>query len=152
MTLTHDPISPSAQDTRRARESSRTLASLVGRRDTLSLRIESPGHKARNVDLPRGAIPLLVGLLDEMSKGHAVALLPVQARLTTQQAAELLGVSRPFIVKELSLNRIPHIKVGTHRRILLKDLLIYRRTYQKAQDRAMNELVEQAQELGMGYQ
>ena len=151
MVLAHDLVAPSADDARVARESSRRLQGLVGGRGTLSLRLKAPGHRATSVDLPKGVVALLVELLAEVSKGHVVAVLPMQARLTTQQAAELLGVSRPFIVKELTLKRIPHIKVGTHRRILLKDLLAYRDHNHKAQDRAMNELVEQGQKLGLGY-
>ena len=124
MVYVNESMAPSAEEARIARESSRKLAALAAGGKVIRLSI--PGRKAQGVDLPRGAVELLVRLLAEMSKGNAVRLLPIQARLTTQQAAEILGVSRPFIVKELRSRRIPHQMVGTHRRILFKDLMAYK--------------------------
>jgi excisionase family DNA binding protein len=138
---------PSADDVKVAGETGRKLAALRGR---VRLSV-GRGKKAEPVALPEGAIRLLVEVLAEMGKGRAVAVLPVEARLTTQEAAELLGVSRPFVVKALRAGHIPHEMVGTHRRILLKDVMAYKRSLLRAQNRAMDALVKQAQELGLGY-
>jgi excisionase family DNA binding protein len=151
MRLISDPRTPSEDEAKAAKELCRRL---VGLNKSESLSIELPGKRGGRreaVRLPKGAVQLLVEVLEEMGKGNGVTVVPTQAQLTTQEAAELLGVSRPYIVKEIQEGRIAVQMVGTHRRIAMKDLMAYKKACQRMQDSAMDELVRQGQDLGMGY-
>ena len=101
--------------------------------------------------LPRKAVELLRNILTEMAQGHAVTILPVHAELTTQEAANILNVSRPHLVKLLEDGDIPFFKVGSHRRIRLLELMAYSSRCAEESEAALQELVDQAQELDMGY-
>ncbi|HML13861.1 MAG TPA: helix-turn-helix domain-containing protein [Xanthobacteraceae bacterium] len=101
--------------------------------------------------LPKAATRLLHHILTQMSLGNAVTLFPIHAELTTQEAADYLNVSRPFLIKLLETNRIPFHMVGTHRRVKFTELEAFRRKSEQERRAAMQELVDQAQELRMGY-
>jgi len=124
----------------------RDLLLAMGEGD-LRLRLED----GRPVLLPRMAARLLRDLLGEMARGSAVALMPVATELTTQQAADYLNVSRPYLIGLLEKGTIPFHKVGTHRRVRFSDLEAYRKRSHAKSDAAMDELVAQARELGLGY-
>lgn len=138
---------PSPEEQRQAEESSRLLASHL-REPHPELRF---GRKKEAVPLPAGAVKFLYAILSEMAAGNAVTVIPTHAELTTQQAADLLNVSRPFLVNLLESGTIPFHKAGTHRRIYLEDLMTYKATRERDSQEAMDALARQAQELGMGY-
>jgi excisionase family DNA binding protein len=86
-----------------------------------------------------------------MAEGKAVQVSPVEAELSTQEAADMLGVSRPFLVKLLEQGKIPFKKVGSHRRIELKNLQAYERKQKAIREKNLAFLAKQAQDLNPGY-
>jgi excisionase family DNA binding protein len=99
------------------------------------------------VVLPAAAVRLLGALLAELAKGNAVTLMPHHAELTTQEAADLLNVSRPFLVSLLEDGHLPHHKVGTHRRVRFADLMTYKRGRDAESEEALRELAALSQEM-----
>ncbi|RKX70053.1 MAG: DNA-binding protein [Spirochaetes bacterium] len=142
----YDPVSPTSEDSALARNSSRLLSGLTNQ--SLHFHVKETNE---DVILPASAVRLLVDLLSEMAEGNAVTLIPVHAELTTQQASDFLGVSRPFLIKVLEEGKLPFRKVGTHRRVLFKDLMVYKRQTEQSRLEVLDELVSQAQDLDMGY-
>ena len=107
------------------------------------------GPNKDGVPLPSSLRRVLVAAARQLAEGHGVSILPVTAEVTTQQAADLLNVSRPFVIGLLDKGEIPFHKVGTHRRIRLKDLLAYRRRRDAARHVVIDRLTAEAQELGI---
>lgn len=143
---TQEPVTPTVDEVRLAKASSRRLAPFLNQ--NLNVRIAETDE---SVELPAVAVRMLVDLLSVMAEGNAVTLIPIHAELTTQQAADLLGVSRPFLIKQLEDGVIPFRKVGTHRRVLFSDLMEYKHETDSKRLEALDELAAQAQELDMGY-
>ncbi len=148
----HETATPTDADARLARESLHRISHiLTSGMSGLSIRIQNDEQPGADIILPASALRLLKDILAEMAQGHAVALLPLQAELTTQQAADLLNVSRPFLIGLLEESKIPFRLVGQHRRVRLDDLLAYKRRDDENRRRVADELAADAQELGMGY-
>ncbi len=145
-TALYEPIIPSTDDSRIAKRSSKTLSQYVSR--NLSIRVNATNDE---IELPEGAVRLLVDILTNMAEGNAVTLIPVHVELTTKQAADILGVSRPFLIRLLEEGKIPFRKVGTHRRVYFKDVQVYKIQIAKERQSVLTQLVEEAQALDVGY-
>lgn len=145
-TKPYEPGLPTESVAAAARSARDTLARLV--EGDVSLRV---ADSEESLLLPEPAVRLLVDLLSVMADGHAVTLVPINAELTTQQAADLLGVSRPFVVKEIDEGRLPHRKVGSHRRVLFQDLMAYKRSSDASREQAMDELAAQGQDFDLDF-
>jgi len=146
-----ETVAPTEADALLARESSRLLAARKLGRTSVRMRFLDEGEEAEAVSVPTSALRLFVHLLTEMSQGNAVTLIPTHAELTTQQAADLLNVSRPYVVKLLDEGRIPSRTVGTYRRVRFDDLMAYKRKDDEARAKILDQLTAEAEELGMGY-
>ena len=118
-------------------------------RDGVKIRIQESGT---DIIVPRKALELLQFILSSMAQGKAVSLIPSDSEVTTQQAADMLNVSRPHLVKLLEQGALPFKKVGSHRRILLEDLLAYEAKQAKQREYQLQLLADQAQELNLGYE
>ena len=148
-TLLHgnEIVTPSPAEAAIAKESSRSLAPHVGSK-ALKIQVKN-GQQIEELILPSSAAKVLLGILTEMGRGNAVAFAPVQAELTTNQAADLLNVSRPYFVKLLDEGVLPHRMVGTHHRVKLQDVLAYKQEMFEKRSAALDELTALSQELGL---
>jgi len=131
------PVLPSKEEAELARESSRLLAAFVGQKRAPRLKVIVGKEE---ITVPAAALRLLVDILAQMAEGNAVTIMPIHAELTTQQAADFLNVSRPYLVGLLERNEIPFRKVGAHRRVLFRDLAAYRDKNIASRRMALDEL------------
>lgn len=144
---------PAEREVRLAVQGQRDLAAyLTTAGDTQLIQIFDDQNQAHQVELPTSALRLLVDVLAELAAGNAVQVVPIHAELTTQEAADMLNVSRPHLVKLLEEGALPFHKAGKHRRVRFADLMTYKQARDLASEQAMAELARQAQELHMGYE
>ena len=141
---------PSPADAEVARASFERLAAFLRADHALTLSVAGD-HARETIELPPSVAALLLEILEDMAAGSAVAVLRRDAELTTQQAADYLNVSRPFLVGLLEAGEVPFRKVGTHRRVRFEDLHRYKHATDAARRGALDELAADAQELDMGY-
>jgi excisionase family DNA binding protein len=147
------PLIPAEADSAVAEQSSRLLAAhLHPQNQTQRLKIVEEDGTEQEVVIPAAAFHLLVDILSQMAQGNAVSLIPIHAELTSQEAADMLNVSRPYFVKLLDSGEIPCRKVGRHRRVLYTDLMAYKQKTDHQRTIALDKLAAQAQELNMGYE
>jgi excisionase family DNA binding protein len=100
------------------------------------------------IELPDAVFDLLMKIVDGLQQGKAISIVPVTQDRTTQQAAEMLGVSRPFFVKLLEANQLPYHLAGTHRRVYLQDLLVYKQGRDEQRREALDQMAREADEQG----
>lgn len=160
--LTHPQMTPSPtletalpveREVAAAVQSQRALAAYVSTRfETQRIQIFDEKNRAHAVELPTAALRLLVDILAELADGNAVKVVPIHAELTTQEAADMLNVSRPHLVKLLESGALPFHKAGKHRRVRFADLMAFKAERDRASEQAMEELARQAQELRLGYE
>jgi excisionase family DNA binding protein len=139
-----DPVLVPDRDASTVRELDEVLASEVARGEAV---LRSPsGHE---LPLPHSVYRVLEQVVHEMARGNAVRVLPVKAELSTQQAADLLNVSRPHLVKLLERGEIPYHRAGSHRRVVLEDLLVYKERRDRERHDALDEITRISDELGL---
>jgi excisionase family DNA binding protein len=148
--LAHRQMPPSAGDAALARASGQILFPYVQQKRPVTLRVRD-ADQDRPIELPPGAVALLMDILEAMAAGHGVTIIPESAELTTVQAAEVLNVSRPFLIKLLDDGVISHRKVGKHRRIRMEDVMAYKAAIDRERESVLDQLAREAQEQDMGY-
>ena len=146
----HHQVPPSASDSAIARNSGQQLARFASGNQSLTLRI-ADGTADGPIELPAGAVHMLMEILENMAAGRGVTIIPQNAELTTVQAAEILNVSRPFLIRLLEGKEIPYRTVGKHRRVRMEEIMAYKSRIDHEREKALDELVADAQEQNMGY-
>jgi excisionase family DNA binding protein len=142
------PKLPSETEAILAKKTSRLLASRLQAAKPLRLRMIDDPAKA-TVEIPASAVRMLIHILEEMALGNAVTLIPVHAELTTQEAADMLNISRPSLIQLLDEGKIEFRRVGTHRRVRFEALMAYKRRADADRRAALAELAAYDQELGI---
>lgn len=142
---------PTPEVSQQAQVALRALGKIRAKKTTRTFQIRPEGGAEQAVIVPREAFALFLEVLGQMANGNAVTIVPVHAELTTQEAAELLNVSRPHLIEQLENGKIPFRRVGTHRRIRASDLAAYQQQDEAERQDALDELAREAQKLGLGY-
>lgn len=143
---------PSAEEIALAKLSSQELAAVIesqGESQLVSV-IDKQGQK-HEVTLPVSALKLMVEVLTQLGQGNSVNITPIQAELTTQDAADLLNMSRPTLIKLLDAGELPFSRTGNRRKVPFAAVLEYKQKIQAQRIDALDELASLDQELGLGY-
>jgi len=134
-----------------ARVAQRCIVEALDHSRAAAIMLTTDSGEHPSVEVPPAALKLIGQLLGAMSEGRPVVLMPTEQEFTTVEAANFLNVSRPFVIKEMDSGRLPHRKVGSHRRIALEDLLAYAQKMRATQASALDRMAENAHELGLDY-
>jgi len=140
---------PSEAEAGVAKETSRLLATRLKKGAAMQLRILDGDASQGTVTLPAPAVGLLLRILEEMARGNAVTIIPVHAELTTQEAADMLNISRPSLIQLLDEGKVEYRRVGTHRRVRFEALMRYKRHADGERRAVLEELAAYDQELGI---
>lgn len=127
-------------------ESMRTLMELFRSETKPPALVDEHGNRR---ELPKPIYDLLVRVASAMQEGKVISLVPETQELTTQAAANILGVSRPHLIKLLESGHLAFHKVGAHRRIRLKDLMAFQQARDRDRRASLDELARKAQEAGL---
>ncbi|MDH7464251.1 helix-turn-helix domain-containing protein [Chitinophagaceae bacterium 26-R-25] len=111
--------------------------------------IVSIGKNGNSMNVPTKAVGFFYEIVDSMAYGKSVTVLTSDLLISTQQAADILNFSRPYVVKLLEEGKIPYQKVGTHRRLKIADVVAYQKKFERERDQALDWMTRQAQELNM---
>lgn len=148
MAVLEETFVPTERDAQQAKDFSRRLAREFAPASVVT--IQKTGDN-ESIEVPRQVFDVLMKVIAVMSEGKAFSLIPMDKELTTQQAADILNVSRPYLNKILDLGEIHHRKVGRNRRIKFSDLTEYKKKQAEQSNTALQDLADEAQELDMGY-
>ena len=139
---------PSKEEQKVAMESYNALAEVLGRlhKDNPEIEIEETNDKIR---IPLKALKLLAKILKVTSQGKPISIIPIATEMTTQAAADLLGCSRPHLVKLLEEGEIEYTKIGKHRRVKFEDVVAYKKKMKTKQQELLIKIMNADEESGL---
>jgi excisionase family DNA binding protein len=153
MRIAADCVELSDHDAELLARASRLMSEVLDRSEVRRITLveeNADGCDISRLEIPPATLRLLSQILALMTRQRTFVLYPESSELSTKQAAEVLGVSRPFLIRVLEAGDISFRKVGRHRRVLMKDVLAYRQTMQVKRSAALDELVKDSEEMS-GY-
>jgi excisionase family DNA binding protein len=145
------PPEMTAEEAEAARLAQRFIMTSLDHSRAASITLVSDTGDAPSVAVPTKMLRFMADVLGMMSERQTVVIMPSKRELSTVEAASMLNVSRPFVIKEIEAGRLKHRKVGTHRRIALEDLMAYAQAMHAEQRGALDRLARNAEELGLDY-
>lgn len=104
--------------------------------------------QGEEIEIPDSVSRILLELVHYLGQGQTVSVIPIEKEMTTQEAANILNISRPYLVKLLESGELPFRKVGTHRRIRFDDIILYKKNRDKKRHELLAELTQMSQDLG----
>jgi excisionase family DNA binding protein len=139
---------PSKYEQKVAIDSYAALASAIGKLHSEDTEIEIEETKNK-IKIPLIALKLLGDILKAMSQGQLISIVPIATEVTTQKAAEILGCSRPHLIKLLEEGKIAFTKVGKHRRIMFEDIVKYKKQMKEEQKKHIIDIMNSDEEIGL---
>lgn len=144
---------PSVEEASLAKICSRELSAILATKaETQTLLLTDSSATQHQIEIPSSTLRILVDVLTEFGKGNTVKLIPVHAELTTQEAADILNVSRPTLIKILDDKLIPFSRTGNRRKVKFADVQAYKANLDRKRQATLDELSALDQELGLGYE
>lgn len=148
MKTTKELKKPTKTERRVALASYEALSSTLSQLNSDIVDVEITGRKDK-IELPLSALKFLEEILKKMSQGNIISIVPLATEVTTQKAAEILGCSRPHLVKMLQAGEIPFTMVGRHRRIMIEDVMRYKKKKKEQQKQYLKEIMSADEEDGL---
>lgn len=145
-----EPVTLAESERTEAAEAAKAVGAVIQERDGTSMATVTLDNEQK-ITVPVPALALLADILREMGRGNAVVIVPYGAELTTQQAADLLNVSRPYVVKLIENGQLPARKVGPRRRVRFEDLMSFKHADNAHRREVARQLTAEAEEMGLGY-
>ena len=145
----HPPATEHEQEMARAAQ--RCIMESLDRSKAAEIVLTSDDGELPAVSLPPNSLRLIAQLLGAMSEGQTVTVVPAEREFSTLEAAHVLNVSRPFLIKQMEAGLLPYRLVGSHRRVTAENLMAYRQTMQGRQADALQRMADDAAELGLDY-
>lgn len=152
MTMLNAQSLPSAEEIALAKLSSQELSAVwEANGEVQQISVVGKDGATHNVKLPTSAVKLMIEVLTQLGQGNSLSITPIHAELTTQEAADLLNMSRPTFIKLLNSGGIPHSRTGNRRKVAFVDVMNYKQDIDAKRLEALDELTALDQELGLGY-
>lgn len=144
---------PTAEEVALAKLSSQELSAVLETNGEIQdFNVVGKDGETHQVKMPASAVKLMIEVLTQLGQGNSVNITPIHAELTTQEAADILNMSRPTLIKLLDSGDIPHSRTGNRRKVAFVDVMNYKQDIDAKRLAALDELTALDQELGLGYE